>query len=102
MEVKILPVPSLLLYVKAVVGRVCVCVCVCVCACVRARWVAQLVKPELDLGSGHDLMACGFKPHIGLCANSLEPVWDSVSPSAPSPLALHIYQKQIKIFFLFF
>ena len=26
-----------------------------------------------DFGSGHDLMVLGFKPYIGLCANSSEP-----------------------------
>ena len=24
-------------------------------------------------GSGHDLAVCGFEPHVGLCADSLEP-----------------------------
>ena len=45
-------------------------------------WVAQLVKyPTLDLSSGHDLMVCEFEPRIGLCADSMEPAWDSLSPS---------------------
>ena len=26
-----------------------------------------------DFGSGHDLTVCEFEPHIGLCADSLEP-----------------------------
>ena len=44
--------------------------------------MAQLVKcPTLGLGSGHDLMVCEFKPHIGLCGDSAEPAWDSLSPS---------------------
>ena len=46
-----------------------------------------------DLGSGHDLMVYEFKPHIGLCADSVEPAWGSQflslsyssSLSAPSP-----------------
>ena len=36
-------------------------------------WVAQSVKRlTLDFGSGHDLMVCGFKPSIKLCADSME------------------------------
>ena len=58
-----------------------------------ASWVAQLVKyPTLDVGSGHDLMVRGIEPHIMLCADSVEPAWDSLSPSlslsAPPPLAV--------------
>ena len=34
-----------------------------------------------DFSSGHDLMVPEFEPRIGLCANSLESVSDSVSPS---------------------
>ena len=43
-----------------------------------------------DFGSGHDLTVCGFKPRVGLCADSSEPASDSVSPplSAPPPLML--------------
>ena len=51
--------------------------------------MAQSVKrPTLDLGSGHDLMVCGFKPCVSLCAHSMELAWDSlsVSLSAPPPL----------------
>ena len=53
--------------------------------------MAQLVRCRtLDLGSGHDLTVREFEPHVGLCAGSGEPAWDSVSPSlsAPPPLAL--------------
>ena len=31
------------------------------------------VDQASDFGSGHDLTACGFEPHIGLCADSSEP-----------------------------
>ena len=42
--------------------------------------VAQLVKcPTLDFGSDHDLTFCEFEPPIGLCADSAEPAWDSLS-----------------------
>ena len=44
--------------------------------------VAQSVKhPTLDFGSDHDLMVHGIEPHMGLCADSMEPAWDSLSPS---------------------
>ena len=37
--------------------------------------MAQSVKHlTLDLGSGHDLMVCGIKPHVGLCTDGSEPV----------------------------
>ena len=42
-------------------------------------WGAQSIKhPTL---SGHDLTVRGIKPQIGLCADSVEPDWDSVSLS---------------------
>ena len=41
-----------------------------------------------NFGSGHDLAVCGFEPHIGLCADSLEPgacfgFWVSLSLALP-------------------
>ena len=36
----------------------------------RGAWVAQLVK---RLSSGHDLSVRGFKPCVGLCADSSKP-----------------------------
>ena len=33
----------------------------------------------LDFGSDHDLTVCGVEPRIRLCADSMEPAWDSVS-----------------------
>ena len=41
-----------------------------------AKWVDH---PTLDLNLGHDLPVCGFKSHIGLCTDSMDPAWDSVS-----------------------
>ena len=32
-----------------------------------------------------DLMVYGFEPCIGLCADSVEPAWDSLSLSLPIP-----------------
>ena len=44
--------------------------------------MAQLVKHLIpDFGSSRDLTVGGFEPHIGLCADSKEPAWDSLSPS---------------------
>ena len=43
--------------------------------------MAQLVKhPILGFGSGHDLTVHKFEPCVGLCADSAEPAWDSLSP----------------------
>ena len=45
-------------------------------------WVAQSAeRATLDFGSGHDLVVRGIEPLIGLCADSVEPAWDSLSPS---------------------
>ena len=56
----------------------------------RGTWVAQSVQHlTLGFGSGHDLSVCGFEPHVGLCANSTEPAWNSVSLSlSVSPLLM--------------
>ena len=44
--------------------------------------MAQSVRClTLDFGSGHDLMFCEIEPCVGLCAGSVEPAWDSLSPS---------------------
>ena len=44
--------------------------------------MAQSVKrPTLDFGSGHDLVVCEIEPWVGLSADSVEPAWDSLSPS---------------------
>ena len=46
--------------------------------------MAQLVKHwTLDFGSGHDLTIGEFEPHVELCTDSVEPIWDSPSLSAP-------------------
>ena len=55
----------------------------------EGAWVACLGKhPSLDFVLGHDLMVREMEPLIGLCADSTDPVWDSLSPSlsAPPPL----------------
>ena len=54
--------------------------------CTWGAWVAQSVKrPTLDIGSGHDLTVHEFKPHIGLCTDGMEAVWDSASPFLSAP-----------------
>ena len=52
--------------------------------------MAQSVRRHtLDVGSGHDLTACGIEPRVRLCADSEEPARDSLSASfsALPPLA---------------
>ena len=56
--------------------------------------------PILYLDSGHDLTVHGFKPHIGLYADTTEPAWDPLCPSLSAPPLLALYlclSKQIKI-----
>ena len=38
-----------------------------------------------DFDLGHNLMVGEFEPHIGLCADSMEPTLDSLSPSLSAP-----------------
>ena len=53
----------------------------------RGAWAAQSVKRlTLDFSSGHDLTVCDREPRVGLCADSAEPPWDSLSPSLSLPL----------------
>ena len=63
----------------------------------RGTWVAQSVG-RLDFGSGLEIR--GFKPHMGLCGDSLEPgacfrfcVSLSLSLSVPTPLMFFSSQK---------
>ena len=51
--------------------------------------MAQQVRcPTLDLGSGHDLTVHELEPHVGLCADSAETAWDSLSASLSAPPSL--------------
>ena len=59
-------------------------------------WLSQL---SVQLGSGHDLMVREFEPHVGLCADSLEPgacfglcVSFSLCPSPTCALSLYVSQ----------
>ena len=50
-------------------------------------WLGQLSIQTLDFSLGHDLTVRELEPHIGLCTDSVEPAWDSLSPSlSTSPL----------------
>ena len=49
--------------------------------------MAQLVEClTLDFGSGHELVVLGIEPPIWLCADSMGPAWDSLSPPLSAPL----------------
>ena len=66
--------------------------------------MAQLAK-HLTRGfhSGHDLLVREFEPHIRLCSDSVEPAWDSLSPSLSAPplltLLLSLKINKLKKFF---
>ena len=60
-------------------------------------WVAQWVKhPTLDFSSGHDLVVHGIEPNIRLCLESIQPAWDSLSPSLSAPLPAHSFSLFLK------
>ena len=60
----------------------------------KGAWVAQSVKPStVGFSSGHDFTACGFEPHIGLCAGSRELAWDSLSLSQTVSLEFSFVQQ---------
>ena len=51
-------------------------------------WVVQSVEySALDFSSGRDLTVHGTEPNVGLCADTVETTWDSLSPSLSAPLA---------------
>ena len=53
-----------------------------------AAWGAQSVKwLTLDFSSGRDLKVRELEPHVGLCADSVELAWDSLSPSPSLPFS---------------
>ena len=61
----------------------------------RGTWVAQSVEClTLGFGSGHDLRVREFKPHVGLCTDSAEPAWDSLSLSAPLLIMLSLSENK--------
>ena len=61
----------------------------------RAPWVAPSVKhPTLGFSSSRDLAVCEMDPHVGFCAENVEPAWHSLysSLSAPHLLTLSVSQ----------
>ena len=55
-------------------------------------WLAQSVKPPtLDVGSGHDLTVHGIRSCVGLHVDSMDPAWDSLSPSLSTLPPTHTY-----------
>ena len=57
----------------------------------RGTWAAQsFERLTLGFSSGHDLTVHEFKPRIGLCTDSVEPAWDSLSLPLPPPPLLKI------------
>ena len=57
---------------------------------IRGARGAQLVgRLILDVSSGHDLTISGTEPRVGLCADSVEPAWESLPLSLSAPPAAH-------------
>ena len=57
--------------------------------------MAQLAKHlTFDFGSGRDLRVLEFGPREGLCADSMEPAWDSLSPSLSAPPLFSLSQNK--------
>ena len=57
------------------------------------EWLSRL-SIRLHFGSGHDLRVPEFESHVDLHNDSMEPAWDSLSPSpsAPPPLVRALSQ----------
>ena len=61
-------------------------------------WVAQLVERlTLGSGSGRDLLVHETEPRLRLCTDSVEPAWESLSPSLSAPPPLSSLPKQINL-----
>ena len=59
-------------------------------------WLAQSVKRLiLDFSLDHDLMVCELEPHLGLCPESAEPAWDSLSLLCLCPSPTHALSHKI-------
>ena len=64
----------------------------------RRVWVGQSTEHlTLDFSSGHDFRVREMEPRMGLCTDSAEPAWDSLSVSlCPLPLSLKINELKKK------
>ena len=64
-------------------------------------WLSQL-SSRLLVGSGHDLTLWGIQPPVGLCVDSVEPIWDSLSLSvslyAPPPTHMRSRSLSLSLF----
>ena len=64
-------------------------------------WDASLAQSvgrlAFDFGSAYDLTLRDIKPCIRLCADSMEPAWDSPSPSLSPPLTHSLSQNKKKV-----
>ena len=57
--------------------------------------MAQSVeRPTLDFRSGRDLMVGEIEPRVRLCADSVEPPWDSL-PLSAFPPCVHMHSLKI-------
>ena len=62
-----------------------------ICSHIRGPRGAQSVElPTLGISSGHDPAVREIEPRIGLCADSAEPAWDSLSLACSCSLSLKI------------
>ena len=67
--------------------------------CQNKTQFSQVTVKHLTLAQAMILRFVGSSPRIGLCADSAEPAWDSLSPSlsAPPPLTLSLSLKINKL-----
>ena len=54
-------------------------------------------RPTLDFDSVHNLMVREIEPCVELWADSVEPAWDSLSPSLTAPPLLALFLSVSKI-----
>ena len=54
------------------------------------RWLSRF-SIRLLISVHVMILGCGFKPYIGLCADSAERAWDSLSLSLSLPAPPHKY-----------
>ena len=61
-------------------------------SCSKCGGSGRLGGSILTFGSGHDLTVCEFEPHVRLCADGIQPAWDSHSLllSLPLPCSLSL------------
>ena len=55
-------------------------------------WLSRLKRLTIGFGSGHDLAVPGTEIRVRLCADSMEPAWESLSPSLSTPALLSLLE----------